>query len=133
MELGDPRGGGAMFVLGQKAPGDWAFWFGTQQKTYHATALAAQMRVCADGQGVNVRQMPNETSTGLGLLKDGTVVTADRFVLTQEGTFKGAGPSGNGWYGISGPTAGFIRADFLSVTSLPDCELRNALVSSVKP
>ncbi len=87
------------------------------------------MRVCADGQGVNVRQAADEKAPSAGLLKDGTIVTADNFVLTQPGTgsFAKPGPAGNGWYGISAPTAGFVRADFLSVVSLPDCQLRDFL------
>jgi hypothetical protein len=85
------------------------------------------MRVCADGQGVNVRQAADEASTALGLLKDGTMVTAERFVLTQAGTYNAPGPRGNGWYSISGATPGFVRADFLSVTTQPDCQLRDAL------
>jgi len=118
---------GPGFVLGLKPGGDWAYWFGSQQATYHALALPAQMRVCADGQGVNVRETASETAATRGLIKDGTIVTADRFVLTQPAIYRSPGPAGNGWYSVSGPTPGFVRADFLSVTTLPDCKLRDAL------
>jgi hypothetical protein len=130
MELGDPQGGGAMVVFGRQADGSWSFWFGTQQQVYHALVLPAEMRVCADGQGVNVRQSADEKSQSVGLLKDGTKVTAENFVLTQAGSYAKPGPSGNGWYSVSGPAAGYIRADFLSVTTLPDCQLRDFLTKS---
>ncbi len=129
MEQGDPQGGGALIVFATQTDGNWGFWFATQQDVYHALRLPAEMRVCADGQGVNVRDHADETSTSLGLLKDGTVVTAETFVLTRAESLP-RGPSGNGWYSISAPQPGFIRADFLSVTRLPDCSLRDSLTRS---
>jgi hypothetical protein len=127
MEVGAPAGGAARFVLGLKADGTWGYWFGSQQATYHALTLPAEMRVCADGQSVNVRETASETASSRGMLKDGALVTADRFMLTNPGTYGGPGPSGNGWYSITGATPGFVRADLLSVTTQPDCKLRDAL------
>jgi hypothetical protein len=130
MELADPQGGAAMVVFGRQADDSWSFWFGTQQQVYHALVLPAQMRVCADGQGVNVRKAADEQAPSAGLLKDGATVTAENFVLTQPGSFAKPGPAGNGWYSVSAPTVGFIRADLLSVLSLPDCQLRDFLTKS---
>jgi hypothetical protein len=133
VEVGDPAGGAAMVVFGRQSNGAWGFWFGTQQQVYHALVLPAQMRVCADGEGVNLRQGPDTATPSISLLKDGTMVTVDSFVLTQPGSYGKPGPTGNGWYAVSAPASGYVRADFLSVTTLPDCSLRDALVKSAAP
>ena len=124
--LGYAQGEGAQVVFGRDGAGAWQFWFGTQQGTYHALQLPAEMRICADGQGANVRQQPDIASPSMGVLKDNAVVTAEQFVLTQAAHI-GDGPNGNGWYEVTGEVSGFIRADLVSVTSLPDCSLRNAI------
>jgi hypothetical protein len=126
-EEASPEGGGALVVFGAEANGAWGFWFGTQQAVYHALKLPAEMRVCADGQGVNVRQQPDVTSAAVGQLAAGAVVTADRFILTDPVTAVLSPERGNGWYAVSGSVQGYIRADFLSATTLPDCSLRDAL------
>lgn len=117
-----------MVVFGLKPDGAWDYWFGTQQGTYHALKLPAEMRVCASGEGVNVREQPDAGSPAVGQLSDGATVTAERFVLTEPGKIQPSLVSGNGWYQVSGSLSGYIRADFLSVTSLPDCSLHDILI-----
>jgi hypothetical protein len=118
-------GGGALVVFGRDEAGGWQFWFGTQQSVYHALSMPAEMRVCADGQGANVRMAPNLAAESLGTLKDGSVLTAMQFLLTEPG-WSSPQPlrAGNGWYQVTGEINGFIRADLLSVTSQPGCKLR---------
>jgi hypothetical protein len=129
--LGFAEFGGAEVVFGRDQAGGWQFWFGTQQQIYHALKMPAEMRVCADGQGANVRVAPDVSAKSAGLLKENAIVTAQQFVLTQPGARPGEkGPSGNGWYEVTGAFNGFVRADLLSVASLPDCSLRNALVKT---
>ncbi len=127
-EEGSPQGGAALVVFGQQADKTWGFWFGTQQDVYHALVLPAQMRVCADGQGANVREQPDEKAKVVTAVRDGTMVTAETFVLTNPGSNSGQRKNGNGWYSVSSPAKGFVRADFVSVARLPDCKLRDFLV-----
>lgn len=128
--LGFADGGGALVVFGRDESGGWQFWFGTQQGVYHALRLPAEMRVCADGQGANVRMAPNVSAKSLGMLKDGAIVTSTQFVLTEPGSNSPQpAKNGNGWYQVTGDIDGFVRADLLSVTALPDCKLRDALVT----
>lgn len=130
--LGFRDGGGALIVFGRDEAGGWQFWFGTQQSVYHALALPAQMRICADGSAANVRMAPDMSAKSLGTLKEGTLVTAEQFVLTQPGAYSADSATGGmGWYQVSGELTGFIRADLLSVATLPDCSVRDALVKTV--
>ncbi len=56
-----PRAG-AMEFLGQTPGREWQFWFGTQNITYQLTVLPGDMRVCAGGDGLNVRASPERES-----------------------------------------------------------------------
>jgi hypothetical protein len=123
----EPEFGGAIAFFGLQGNGMWGYWFATQNDYYQATVLPAQMRVCADGQGVNVREDADTASSSLGLLRDGTLVTAESFVLTQPGT-NNPGTVGLGWYAVSGAMRGFIRSDLLSKATEPDCSLRDIQV-----
>jgi hypothetical protein len=128
--LGFADGGGALVVFGRDETGGWQFWFGTQQSVYHALSMPAEMRVCADGQGANVRTAPDVSAKSLGTIKDGSIVTATQFVLTDPGSNSPQpGKNGNGWYQVTGEINGFIRADLLSVATQPDCKLRDSLVA----
>ena len=123
-----PADGGAILIMGRKGDGHWDLWFITQNNYYQATFLPAQMRVCADNQGANLRQNPDAASKSLVLIKDGTIVTGESFVLTQPGSRQPA-VRGIGWYEISAPQKGFIRSDLLSDTIWPDCTARNLSVN----
>ena len=85
------------------------------------------MLVCADGQGVNVRSGPTTGATVVKLLPDLEKVRAIGFILTQPGDAKLE--KGQGWYRISTPVEGWIRADFVTDAFLKTCERRNQFVN----
>jgi hypothetical protein len=116
-------GGGAIGVMGRDQAGEWRRWMTTQQ-TYVLLFLPGDLRVCADGEGVNVRELPSTEGKLVKTVADNTVLRAEQFILTTPGT--GDTP-GIGWYQVTGAAAGWARSDLLSNASLPDCGLRNAL------
>ena len=50
-------GGDYLGVLGRTPGGEWQYWAGSQQP-YLLVALPGDMRVCADGDGLNLRSEP---------------------------------------------------------------------------
>ena len=123
-------GGGAMEFLGQTPEGEWKFWFGTQNITYQLTVLPGDMQVCAGGEGLNVRESPDRESESLTLLNDDTVIRVDSFVLTEPGSrspITGA-QAGFGWYHLTNPQEGWAYSKYLSVASLGDCSVHDAMV-----
>jgi len=126
----DYPGGGAMEFLGQTPEGEWKFWFSTQSTAYQLTVLPGDMRVCAGGAGLNVRASPAAESESLTLLNDGTIISVDRFVLTEPGTRSATTgvQAGFGWYHLTSPKEGWAFSKYLSVASLGDCSVHDALV-----
>jgi hypothetical protein len=127
-DVAEPEAGDAgLGILGRAPDGTWKYWFGTQQP-YALLALPGDMRVCADGDGLNLRTQPAATAPQVTLLADGTIVRGDGFVLTEPGT---PGPDaekrGYGWYHIAAPQEGWAYSRFLSNAQIGDCSLRDAL------
>jgi hypothetical protein len=123
-------GGGAVEFLGQTPEGEWKFWFGTQNITYQLTVLPGEMRVCASGEGLNVRESPDRESESLTLLNDDSVIGVDSFVLTEPGSrspVTGA-QAGFGWYHLTSPREGWVYSKYLSAAALGDCSVHDALV-----
>ena len=123
-------GGGVMKFLGQTPEGEWKLWFGTQNIAYQLTVLPGDMRVCAGGAGLNVRASPAVEGESLTLLNDGTIISVDRFVLTESGTRSATTgvQAGFGWYHLTSPKEGWAFSKYLSVASLGDCSLHDAQV-----
>jgi len=128
--IGDPDGvGGAFILFGRTPDGAWDQWFGTQNIIYQPISLPGEARVCADGDGLNVRQAPSAGAPVVTLLPDGTTLTAEEFVLTQAQPYDEQGRRtgrGDGWYRVSGPADGWVNYHFISSTRLPDCSTRDA-------
>jgi hypothetical protein len=106
------------------------FWFGTQATTYQLTVLPGDMRVCAGGDGLNVRVSPTVESESLTLLNDDTIISVDRFVLTEPGSRSPTTgvQAGFGWYHLTSPREGWAYSKYLSAASLGDCAVHDALV-----
>ena len=123
-------GGGAMEFLGQTPEGEWKFWFGTQSTAYQLTVLPGEMRVCAGGAGLNVRASSAVESESLALLNDGTIISVDRFVLTEPASRSATTGvrAGFGWYHVTSPKEGWAFSKYLSVASLGDCSVHDAQV-----
>jgi hypothetical protein len=127
-------GGGAIEFLGKTPEGEWQFWFGTQDITYQLTVLPGEMRVCAGGEGLNLRASPSVDSESLALLNDDEVVAVDRFALTEPGKRSATGAeAGYGWYQLTSPEEGWAYSKYLSDASLGDCSVHDALVPSATP
>jgi hypothetical protein len=122
--------GGAMEFLGQTPEGEWKFWFGAQNVTYQLTVLPGDMRVCAGGEGLNVRESPDRESESLTLLNDGITIRVDRFVLTEPGTTAPVttAHAGFGWYHVTSPQQGWAYSKYLAAASLGDCSVHDAQV-----
>jgi hypothetical protein len=126
--------GGAIEFLGKTPVGEWQFWFGTQDIAYQLTVLPGEMRVCAGGEGLNLRASPSVDSESLALLSDDEVVAVDRFTLTEPGKRSATGAeAGYGWYHLTSPEEGWAYSKYLSDAALDDCSVHDALVPSVTP
>jgi hypothetical protein len=77
-----------------------------------------------------VRASPAAESESLTLLNDGTIISVDRFVLTEPGTRSATTgvQAGFGWYHLTSPKEGWAFSKYLSVASLGDCSVHDALV-----
>lgn len=114
--------GGFVAIYGRNGAGAWDLWFPTQNQSYHVWNLPADMAVCADGDGLNVRRAPGADSPIVTLLKDTTRVRAEEFVLTAPASGE---RQGTGWYRVSSPVEGWAHSSFLSDGKLNDCSLRD--------
>jgi len=114
---------GYIGVLGRTQDGEWKLWFSAQQM-YQLIALPGQVRVCADGQGLNLRKSPSQTAERIASIADNDVVTADRFVLTEPGT---PTAPGHGWYHLATAPDGWAYSKYLADAKLADCDARNSL------
>jgi len=119
-----------MEFLGKTPEGEWKLWFGTQNITYQLTVLPGDMRVCAGGAGLNVRASLSVESEALTLLNDDTIISVDRFVLTEP---RSSSPTtgvqaGFGWYHLTSPREGWAFSKYLSAASLGDCSMHDAQV-----
>jgi hypothetical protein len=119
-------GGGALGVMGRNQAGEWRRWLTTQQ-TYHLLSLPGEIRVCADGEGVNVRELPSTEGKLVQTVADNTIMRAEQFILTTPGV---EGTAGIGWYQVTSPVTGWARSDLLSNASYPDCSLRDAMAGT---
>lgn len=114
--------GGFVAIFGRDSAGAWDLWFGTQNQSYHAWILPADMLVCADGDGLNVRKAPGSDAPIVTLLKDLVKVRAEEFVLIAAASGQ---KQGTGWYRLSSPVEGWAHSSFLSDARLNDCSLRD--------
>ena len=119
-----------MEFLGKTPQGEWEFWFGTQNITYQLTVLPGDMRVCAGGTGMRVHASLAPDTKVLTLLNDDTIITVDRFILTDLGTRSPTTgvQAGFGWYHLTSPREGWAYSRYLSAASLGDCSVHDALV-----
>jgi Bacterial SH3 domain len=128
--IGDAEDAGGAFILfGRTSDGAWDQWFGTQNIIYQPISLPGEARVCADGDGLNVRQAPSVSAPVARLLPDGTTLIVEEFVLTQAQPYDEQGRRtgrGDGWYRVSGPADGWVNYHYISSTRLADCSIRDA-------
>jgi hypothetical protein len=125
--------GATVKVLGRNVDGDWMFWF-SRQPEYQLTTLPGNVRVCAEGDGLRLRQLPVTTANVAASLADDAVVEVDKFVLTEPGNnIEGQVSSGFGWYHVKTSPDGWAYSKDLSAATLPDCSLRNATEGGAPP
>jgi hypothetical protein len=104
-------------VLGRTADGQWKLWFSSQSSSA-LIVLQGKVRVCADGQGLNLRKTAASTADRIASIADNEVLVADKFVLTEPGTPTAPGA---GWYHLTTVPDGWAYSKFLVDASTPDC------------
>ena len=121
------QGGGSSYtgVLGRMADGSWKLWFSSQDVIW-LIALPGTMRVCADGQGLNLRNADSATAPRVASIADNTLVAGDKFVLTEPGT---PTQQGYGWYHLTTNPDGWAYSKYLVDSTQPNCNARNKLVN----
>jgi hypothetical protein len=115
-------GGGFNALYGRTLNGEWKAWEHTQNP-FLLLGLPGNVRVCADGDGLNVRELPAQTGNVVQLLPDNTIARADRFVLE---TPRSGETRGFGWYHLVSPIEGWAHSEFLANAAHGDCALRDA-------
>ncbi len=112
-------------VLGRAADGSWKLWFSSQDVIWQLR-LPGRMRVCADGQGLNLRKAAAPTADRLASIADNEIVDGDKFVLTEPGT---PTQHGYGWYHLTTNPDGWAYSKYLVDAAQPNCDARNRLES----
>jgi hypothetical protein len=107
-------------VLGREADGSWTLWFSSQD-VISQLALPGAMRVCADGQGLNLRESAATTANRIASIADNEIVEGDKFVLTEPGT---PTQPGNGWYHLQTTPDGWAYSQYLIDASQTGCAAR---------
>ncbi|MGI8554079.1 MAG: SH3 domain-containing protein, partial [Dehalococcoidia bacterium] len=120
--------GGALVLFGRLLDGSWGYWFATQQGIYQRLALPGGMLVCADGNGARLRAAPDTDAEIVDVLPDLTLMTGDRFVLTQPGDIA-THTVGAGWYHLSAPESGWIASTLTTDAGRGDCSLRDIMTA----
>lgn len=121
-----PPGGGALVFAGRTPDGAWRFWFGTQNVFYQLVDLPGDVLVCADGDGLNVRERADASSASAGFVPDGARLRAVEFVLTAPGIAPTG--RGSGWYRVEAGDlhrAGWVSSRFVTDARLQDCQIRD--------
>jgi hypothetical protein len=122
--------GAFVAVMALDAKGGWGLWFTTQNVTFHRLVLPGEMRVCADGQRLNVREGPSVETALLTQFEPDTIVTVDGFQLARHARFTDRiDPDAffDGWYHVTAPATGWVNANFVSDTqAADDCSVRDA-------
>lgn len=124
------QGGAAAIFAGRTPAGTWDFWYGTQQGVYRLADLPGDILVCAGGDGLNIREKPDQASKVVGFAKDLTRLRADQFVLTTPGAVGAGGASGSGWYHVTGPTpatTGWVSSQYITDARLKDCTVHDQI------
>ncbi|MGE0229750.1 MAG: SH3 domain-containing protein [Dehalococcoidia bacterium] len=125
-----PGGGGALVFAGRTADGSWRFWFGTQNVQYRLVDLPGDILVCADGDGLNVRERPDGASPVVGFVADLSKLRAEEFLLTEPGSTKPDLVAGTGWYrvGVGSPAqTAWVASAFVADARSGSCALRDAV------
>lgn len=109
-------------LVGRGADGAWGLWL-AGPAAYVPVQLPAEARACAAG-GLAVRSSPSADAAVRGSLPADSLVTVDRFVLDQAGTWSRdeGGRRGEGWYHLAGPLEGWAAAQWLVVAD-GDCAM----------
>lgn len=105
-----PKDGPAYSVIVAKdANGAWKL-FQQGQQFRQQVVLPGDMKVCAEGTGLNLRAGPDTGATIVQLLPDETIVKGEEFTLTEpaQGETNGAG-----WYRVSAPAAGWVYSRYV--------------------
>ncbi|MCA9829066.1 MAG: SH3 domain-containing protein [Dehalococcoidia bacterium] len=119
--------GGVAAVYGRTQAGEWKPWFRTQN-AFSLLFLPGDVRICADGDGLNVREQASLAGPVLTTLADDTIARAEEFVLDTAASSDRT--RGFGWYRLTTPAEGWAHSEFLAAAAEGNCTTRNAQVGS---
>ncbi len=122
-------GGGHVALFGRNQSGEWIHWHDTQN-TFLLLFLPGDVRICADGDGLNVRELPTISAKVITTVPDESVARVDQFVLDLPGE---EGGRGFGWYHLTTPVEGWAHSDYLAAAAQGDCAVRDAQVTPQAP
>ena len=125
--------GSAAVFAGRTASGAWDFWYGTQQTVYRMADLPGDILVCANGDGLNIRESPDAGSKVVAFVKDLTRLRAEEFVLTTPGGNAPGTGSGSGWYRVTAKepqVAGWAFSKYITDARLKDCSIQDKVEGS---
>lgn len=120
-------GGGFAAVYGRTAAGKWKPWF-RSQNAFSLLFLPGDVRICADGDGLNVRAEASLAGPVVTTLADGTVARAEEFVLDT--ATASTSSRGFGWYRLTAPAEGWAHSEFLAAAAEGTCAGRDAQAGS---
>jgi hypothetical protein len=126
----NPDGSGYIMVFGRTQAGEWQRWLDTQN-SFLLLFLPGDVRICAEGDGLNIRERPGVGGAVVTTLADDTVARVDQFIL--EVPLSEDGTRGTGWYHLTAPVEGWAHSEFLSAAAFGDCVLRDAQVAAATP
>ncbi len=119
--------GGVAAVYGRTQAGEWKPWFRTQN-AFSLLFLPGDVRICADGDGLNVREQASLAGPVVTTLADNTIARAEEFVLDTAAASDGT--RGFGWYRLTTPAEGWAHSEFLAAAAEGNCTTRDGQIGS---
>lgn len=99
-------------VFGRFSDGTWGFVTTYSSSPDQTWQLPGDSITCPV-DGLNVRAGPSQATSAVTILKRGTAVRVEEFVLEARG-FYGTEAVGRGWFRISSPNSGWVSSSFIS-------------------
>lgn len=127
---GSLDGGGFRLYMGRDPGGQWAFWFGTQQRVDVLDELPGALLACGASGPVPVFAGPSGFSSSTGSVARLVQLDAEAFVLIKPGSFAVDGGRGEGWYYVTSPVTGWVSAAEVTSAALGDCLLHDDLAAA---
>lgn len=123
-------GSGAALVMALDQQDAWAVWLASQRDVYQLLELPGELRVCAGGEGTELREAPSPEAASVASAADGDLLEAESFVLTEPGSLQ---EWGAGWYRITSPVEAWAHSREVANAATGDCNLRDVYEKGEEP